>query len=276
MTGLFNELSESAHIKETSQDSGGQLTLFRSQGFSLSIPQMLSGMDDYFSKRLAFRKRIMDELKEGIHYGYPPGVSRSNAPENQWVSSPSLYKRGAAEICSLFKLRAEFHADRELWEQLGSNKGTIAIKCRLFNAGGELVGEGFGSRKVGDKKMAENASVKMAEKSALVDAVLNGFGLSDLFTQDLEDLGRETYEVPESRENPPVAIPRSARVESKELSDLIFQFRAIFIGKSKEDWVEYVNAATAASLTIETVTKPSCWTIDMVSHVRDALQREAK
>ena len=50
------------------------------------------------------------------------------------------------------------------------------------------MGEGMGVFCVGEKKMQENAALKMAEKRALVDAVINTVPVAaDRFTQDLEE-----------------------------------------------------------------------------------------
>ena len=62
--------------------------------------------------------------------------------------------------------------------------------------------------------MRENASIKMAQKAAKVDAVLNGWGLSDLFTQDLEDLKEEAIQ-PEQVANAPKSASRGDRIEGK-------------------------------------------------------------
>lgn len=62
-------------------------------------------------------------------------------------------------------------------------------KCRLFRDGVQ-VGEGEGaflSETVGKRKADANFAKKMANKRAFVDAVLTLFGISHIFTQDLED-----------------------------------------------------------------------------------------
>jgi predicted DNA-binding ribbon-helix-helix protein len=56
------------------------------------------------------------------------------------------------------------------------------------------MGEGRGSSVLGSKPNCNtpNSAVKMAEKSAHIDAVLRTFALSDRFYQDLEDIAVET------------------------------------------------------------------------------------
>jgi hypothetical protein len=67
------------------------------------------------------------------------------------------------------------------------------IRCRLVRYDGVTVGEGVGSCSSLESKYrsrphdVENTVLKMAEKRAFVASVLTAFGLSEAFTQDLED-----------------------------------------------------------------------------------------
>lgn len=67
-----------------------------------------------------------------------------------------------------------------------------AIVYRLDTA--EVVGEGLGSCSTMESKYvdrprdSENTALKIGKKRAMVDAALSTFGLSDRFTQDVEDL----------------------------------------------------------------------------------------
>lgn len=156
---------------------------------SLSVPQMQTVLAEYEDRRHEFRKWLQSQLVEGVHYGYPPGISKSNADPRRWKGKPSLYKAGAEFIVDLMGIRSAFSTDLDAWKMLGEPQGTFIRKCCLYSrANGELVGEGSGARKIGDKKMDINASLKMADKAAVVAAVINAYGLSDLFTQDLEDM----------------------------------------------------------------------------------------
>jgi hypothetical protein len=70
---------------------------------------------------------------------------------------------------------------------LGRPAGVICYVCALYTTRGELVGEGRGAREVLKEKDI-NKAIKMAQKSAQIDAVLRTGALSDAFTQDLEDV----------------------------------------------------------------------------------------
>jgi len=98
----------------------------------------------------------------------------------------SLAKGGAEKIASIFKWTAKFEKDTDSLEMLGNLKGLVAFKCTLEN--GQFVGEGRGSASLFKNANDPNKTLKMAQKSAFIDAVLRASGLSDFFTQDLEDM----------------------------------------------------------------------------------------
>jgi hypothetical protein len=70
---------------------------------------------------------------------------------------------------------------------LGRPAGVICYVCALYTKQGDCVGEGRGAREV-TKDQDINKAIKMAQKSAQIDAILRTGSLSDSFTQDLEDL----------------------------------------------------------------------------------------
>jgi hypothetical protein len=109
----------------------------------------------------------------------------------------SLAKGGAEKIASIFTWVAKFEKDTESLEMLGDTKGLVAFKCTLYNqkkVNGAFVGEGRGSAMLSRNNNDANKTLKMAQKSAFIDAVLRASGLSDFFTQDLEDMPREDIE----------------------------------------------------------------------------------
>lgn len=69
------------------------------------------------------------------------------------------------------------------------------IRCRLISrASGVQIGSGIGvastmeSKYIDRPRDLENTIAKMAKKRAQIDAVLSTFGLSEMFTQDLDDM----------------------------------------------------------------------------------------
>ena len=86
---------------------------------------------------------------------------------------------------------------------------TVMLRCELRDAHGRPVAEGVGARSVGQDYGDINKTLKMAEKSAHIDATLRLAGLSEIYTQDIEDR-------PVVEEAPPAAsLPPKSRRTAK-------------------------------------------------------------
>lgn len=164
------------------------LTLMDGAGL-LPVAQMDEALEEYDTRRKVFYTWLLGHMEQGIHYGFPPGTYQAKGDPKQWQSKPSLYKAGALLLCDLLRLRPAFAVDRDAWEQLGSRAGTFVLRCELSSRDtGEVLGEGRGIFAEGEKKMNCNSAIKMAQKRAMVDAVINTVAVvADLFTQDMED-----------------------------------------------------------------------------------------
>ena len=135
-------------------------------------------MATWHQMRAMLTAYISEHLQEGIDY-YTLTIGGQ-------VSKPSLSKAGSEKFLRLFNVHATFRKDDETWEMLGRPAGVICYLCELSTQRGEVVGEGRGAREVRKEKDI-NKAIKMAQKSAQIDAVLRTGALSDAFTQDLED-----------------------------------------------------------------------------------------
>ena len=237
----------------------------RTSAMSVDVESMQAGLEDYAERRAAFRKWLLAQLKEGVHYGYPPGCEPRKDdrgwfgvyqkgkdgerggykyyPPEQWTAKPSLYKAGAEFVCDLMGARAEYDPDMDGWKQLGEPKGTFVYRCRLYSkTNGELLGEGRGVRKVGDKGGNENNAIKMAKKAAHVDSVLSTYGLSDLFTQDLEE--KQPHDNPDQRTDAPKVTPRAQRVSAEQLTAMQNEWRSFTDGPPiKDAFLEFCKRA---------------------------------
>ncbi len=140
---------------------------------------------------------ITQALVSGTDYGTIPGAK-----------TPSLFKAGAERLLKAFGCHAEYgvlsqEADHDRVVTYRKKYGPEAtsvglykfvIECRVISANGACVGTGIGSASTMESKYIdrprdlENTVLKMAQKRAMVAAVLNTFGLSDRFTQDVEDM----------------------------------------------------------------------------------------
>lgn len=154
---------------------------------------------------------VKQALVEGVDYGTIPNTDK-----------PTMYKSGAERMyiaCGCFPrysiIESEIDHDVEFpwlkrkkrfteagrfdgWEEergTGIGRYRYVVKCELVRRDdGVVVAEGIGSastlesRYIDRPRDCENTVAKMAQKRAMVAATLNGFGLSGMFSQDLEDM----------------------------------------------------------------------------------------
>lgn len=155
---------------------------------------------------------VQKTLKNGQDYGEIPGTNK-----------PTLLKPGGEKICMLFGLNPEYEF-LQTTEDYEKEFFSYNIKCTLHR-NGQAVAQGVGScnskekkyrfinvdnipdgyigyqeefsDKYGRKKYKinnvdicslVNTILKMAKKRAFIDAVLQVASLSEVFTQDLEDM----------------------------------------------------------------------------------------
>lgn len=136
------------------------------------------GVNDLLSKRSYFISQVLPKLKENQDYYVIKGKK-------------SLAKGGAESLASIYGLTATFEKDRESLGMLGNAKGLVAFVCTLTRFG-VIVGQGRGSDTLERNQNDPNKTIKMTQKRAYVDAVIRSTGLSDIFTQDLEDMDPKT------------------------------------------------------------------------------------
>jgi hypothetical protein len=192
------------------------------QTTALTVEQIKDNLADYTEKRTAVREWIRGRAVEGVHFGFPPGIPISD--KAGWKARPSLYKAGADMLCDLMKLRVEYRMDQDTWRMMGEKPGLICYIATIHNADSkffpnaafnEVLGEGRGAFLVGEKGMKENSAIKMAEKRAKIDAVLNTLGLADLFTQDIEDDAPAPNPRADKDTAAPAAPTRNERAQAK-------------------------------------------------------------
>lgn len=156
---------------------------------------------------------VQKTLKKGHDFGEVPGTNK-----------PTLLKPGGEKICMLFGLNPEYEF-LQTTEDYDKEFFSYNIRCTLFR-NGQPVAQGVGSCNSKEKKYRfinvdeipenymgasesftdkygrqkykinnpdicslVNTILKMAKKRAFIDAVLQVASLSEVFTQDLEDMG---------------------------------------------------------------------------------------
>ncbi len=152
----------------------------KKQGMSLEVL-----IADEAQRRKLITQFISQHMKEGTDYGT---ITITGKNGREYTSKPSLFKPGSEKFCSLLHLRPTFVRDDETWEMAGKRANLFCYKCILLDQKEKVIGEGRGAADLNEKaSWTINNAVKIAEKRAQIDAVLRTGGLSDFFTQDLED-----------------------------------------------------------------------------------------
>lgn len=162
--------------------------------FDISPQQFKAGLKRRGTNRAALMEWIRDALVEGVDWGRLHVVKKEQCDKGKYCdnpyhfSKPSLWKSGAEKISGMMGLRASWpDLDPEL-ERVRAGSKLIVLKCELLGGNGAMVAEGVGARSLDADYMDVNKALKMAKKSGLIDAVLNAGGLSEVFTQDVEDM----------------------------------------------------------------------------------------
>lgn len=160
----------------------------RANGLSIVESINISEAVQIMNKINQFQQVIKAQLRPKTDFGIIPGTDK-----------PTLLKPGAEKILMLLGVTSMY----ELIERVQDyDKGFFAytVKC-ILSKDGIIITEGLGhcnsrerkfmSQKV-DPYTIANTCLKMAKKRAQVDAVLTIASLSDVFTQDIEDMDIET------------------------------------------------------------------------------------
>src|SRR5215475_10142911 len=208
------------------------------EGLVLGNPEALAAQLESFSKaRELLVDWLFNRLVAGVDFML---IHRRVGPRNAKTDCPNkadakgsvcptcggkatLCKPGSEKLCGLLQLRPRFKRDVETWEMLGGEAGLMTLVCELVTPAGVVVAEGRGARHRDQDFGDVNKAVKMCQKSAQTDAVLRCAGLSEIFTQDLEDMPafmREAdpdapapFETPRRQSEPTPAAPAGAQGE---------------------------------------------------------------
>ncbi|CAI8796538.1 hypothetical protein [Methylocaldum szegediense] len=185
-----------------------------------------AGLERRKQNRAAILNWIREALVEGTDYGrihifnrekcaFAKRGEAERCPINSHWSKPSLFKPGAEKICGMLGVTVHY-PNLTAYEQAalsGQPLDTIILRCELRDSHERTVAEGIGARSVQQDSGDLNKALKMAGKSAHIDATLRMAGLSEVFTQDLEDMQLG----PTSKLQSPTPSVESNRAQSEEL-----------------------------------------------------------
>jgi len=174
---------------ESNGNGNGQLVEYQdAQAASINpmdaAPQLFkAGLD----RRKENRNTLMDWIRSSLVEGRDFGSIMINGRR----SKASLFKPGAEKITAMLGLVCRF-PNLEQYENAvleGVQLDQIIIRCNLVNLIGEVIGEGVGARSIESQDQGDiNKALKMSCKSAMIDATLRCAGISEVFTQDIEEM----------------------------------------------------------------------------------------
>lgn len=129
-----------------------------------------------------FQMMVEKNLNNGQDFGVIPGTNK-----------PTLLKPGAEKIQMLMGVTSEYEVTTKI-EDYERGFFAYTVRCTL-SKGGTKITEGLGSANTKEKRyrnqdvfMIVNTVLKMAKKRAQIDATLTIASLSNVFTQDIEDM----------------------------------------------------------------------------------------
>lgn len=210
-----SEVKPKSKSKTPAKEETGITKVEKGVEVSAPVAELQAAIDIESQKRAVIEKYIQSNLKEGVDYGVIEMESKKTG--KTFTSKPTLFKSGSERIASLLKVRPVFKKDAEVWEMLGSKAGIIALVCELVDSEGKVIGEGRGACTIIEKSDV-NVCIKIAEKRAQIDAVLRTAGISDRFTQDLDDMAK----TPTAPQDKPVNVTFINTAEGANLSKRYF------------------------------------------------------
>ena len=168
--------------------------------FDIAPAEFAAALDRRKQNRDKLLRWIKESLVEGIDFGRIHVVGRAKCQagadcknEKHW-SKPTLFKPGAEKIGGMLGLTASYPtmADYEAVAVGGRPIKAVVLRCDLVDGQGRVVASGMGARDVArDDNGDLNRALKMASKSAQIDATLRCGGLSEVFTDSDDDEAKQ-------------------------------------------------------------------------------------
>lgn len=163
-------------------------------------------LDRRQANRRALLDWIREHLVENTDWGRIHNVGKSRCawaakgyarqcPDDSHWSKPCLFKSGAEKVIGMLGMTVNYPMlpEYEKAAYSGQAFSQIILRCELIGGNGHIAAVGVGARALARDDGDLNKALKMAEKSALIDATLRLAGLSEIFTQDLDDQKEESH-----------------------------------------------------------------------------------
>ena len=165
--------------------------------FDVTTQSFAAGLARRKKNRKALISWIQEELREGTDWGRIHVIKKEQCPDGKYCqnpyhfSKPSLWKAGAEKIVGMLGFRATWPDLENTMALVRGGDTLLILRCQILDPNGTTLSEGIGARDSKSDYGDINKAFKMAKKSGLIDAVLNLAGLSEIFTQDIEDMDPE-------------------------------------------------------------------------------------
>ncbi|EAX47539.1 hypothetical protein TcarDRAFT_1274 [Thermosinus carboxydivorans Nor1] len=178
---------------------------------SVNLQQVQATMQ----KIAQFQALVQKTLKKDHDFGVIPGTG----------SKPTLLKPGAEKILMLMGLTSEYEVVEKV-QDYDTGFFAFTVKCTILRQGLKIT-EGVGHANTREKRYTSgrqqdpytlaNTVLKMAKKRAQIDAVLTVASLSEIFTQDLEDMDFEQEKPRQEQPRPATQNGPATEAQLKKL-----------------------------------------------------------
>lgn len=164
--------------------------------FDMPVAEFRGALDRRGDNRKALMTWVRQAMVEGVDFGAIHVVPKAKCRLGKWCkdadhfSKPVLFKPGSEKICGMLGVTPTFPTlpDYERMALEGKEIVNVILRCHILSASKEVMADGIGARSVAHDYGDLNKALKMCAKSAQIDATLRMAGLSEIFTQDLEDM----------------------------------------------------------------------------------------
>ena len=177
-------MSQELNVLPRSTDNEEMLSVDLASPLDLPMEQFKEGLERRSNNRAMLLSWIRSALQENVDFGV--------IPNKQGNAKKSLWKPGAEKIAGMLGVIARFtFQDLDTLLSQGVIPEYVVVHCQLLDGNQRVLAQGVGARNLQKDYGDLNKALKMAEKSAHIDAVLRLGGLSEVFTQDIEDMPTE-------------------------------------------------------------------------------------
>jgi len=240
---MLKSIKESNILKRYSSPPGDPQTSDKqspSGGISVFPSSPLELPSETFKNALKLREKnhkrliqwIKNNLQSGVHYGRIHVVeqcpyARAGVPHQcrdfSHMSMITLWKAGAEKILRVLGLSAHFPDlhDYVLCCVHKQEITQVVLKCELKTNNGTIVAEGSGSRHIKQDGWNLNKTIKMSQKSAVIDATIRVAGLTGAFIRTHRRAVKNKLTGTANRHLyvlPPQGLHTSKRIENKLIS----------------------------------------------------------